>query len=478
MLYVPSPTGLRFMASRAFMKLICGPVGGGKSTVALMALWSMAVQQNAHNGVRRTKFIILRNTMAQLKSTVKPLIDQWFVELPMSEGTAPLGTWRLTDNTFEIRARLKDGSVVHTELVMMAADTPDDVRRLLSVECTAAWVEEAREVAEEVFSGLQGRVGRFPNIASGGVTYPCTICSTNPPPVGTFWHGLMSNPPAGYEIFMQPPALMDDGTLNPDAENLANLYPDYYDNQVAGKSSDWIAVYLRNKFGAGGLGQPVFKGTFRMEFHVAKSALKPVSSNMKKIVVGSDNGLTAAAVIGQEDAKGRVNILRNAYVPKGETMGYDRFLDTLLVPQLRDLAVPFQNVIFVVDPACFQRSQANEVTIAQIISRYGFQVYKAPTNLPERRIAAVEGLLMRQVDGGAGFLFSPEAEHAIAAMEWGYRNKKTASGQGLPTPEKDFYSNIADAIQYLSLYFNVGAALTGFGRTAARPIERRDYAYS
>jgi hypothetical protein len=484
MLYTPSPTALRFFESRKFVKLICGPVGGGKSTAALMALWTMAVQQQAFGKeqVRRTKFAILRNTSATLKQTVKPLIDYWFVTRLLEHGFPALGTWNMTTEgapSFEIRAKLQDGTIVHTQFVMMHADTPDDVRRLLSAEYSAAWVEEAREIdGPAVFEGLQGRVARFPNRQSGGVTYPCVICSTNAPPVGTYWHTLMTDPPENAEIFMQPPALLDDGSLNPEAENLENLDPHYYDNLLQGKTSDWVAVYLRNKFGAGGLGQPVFKGTFRMEFHVAKSPLKPVSSNMKKIVVGSDNGLKAAAVICQEDAKGRVNLLRDAFVPKDETMGYDRFLETLLVPQLRDLNVPFQNVIFVVDPACFQRSQANEVTIAQIISRFGFQVFKAPTNLPERRIAAVEGLLMRQVDGGAGFLFSPEAGHAISAMEWGYRNRKTATGQGLAMPEKDWFSNVADAIQYAALYFNVGAALTGFGRPAAKPIVRRDYAYS
>src|SRR5688572_28405593 len=121
----PSPTSLAFMLSRAFVKLICGPVGGGKSTTALMTLWSMAVQQEPHKGIRRTKFIILRNTMAQLKATVKPLIDQWFSEMPAS----PIGQWRLSDNVFEIKVRLPDGTVVHTELCLMAADTPDDVRR-------------------------------------------------------------------------------------------------------------------------------------------------------------------------------------------------------------------------------------------------------------------------------------------------------------------------------------------------------------
>lgn len=471
--YDPSPTGIAFAQSRAFVKLICGPVGGGKSTVALMTLWAMAVQQAPHNRVRRTKFIILRNTMAQLKTTVKPLIDQWFIETPED----PIGSWRLSDNVFEIKVKLPDNTILHTEFCLMAADTPDDVRRLLSVECSAAWVEEAREVAEEVFSGLQGRVARFPNRAAGGVSYPCVICSTNPPPVGTFWHELMTSPPKKYEVFMQPPALLDDGGLNPEAENIQNLDPSYYENLIAGKSDGWIDVYLKNKFGSGGFGQPVFKGTFRKDFHLAKSPLMPIFTSLKKIVVGSDNGLTAAAVIGQEDARGRINILGEAYVPKDETMGYERFLETLLMPRLRELRIHPRDVIFMLDPACFARSQANEVTIAMVIQKRGFAVVSAPTNDPERRVAAVEGLLMQQIDGGPRIQFSPEVPHTIAAMEWGFRNKKQANGQTAATVEKNHHSHVGDAVEYLSLYYN-NVSSSGYGRTQVKEVERRQFAYT
>ena len=131
--YKASPSAQAFMDARAFGKVIMGPVGGGKSTAALFELLRRAIEQKPFKDVRRTKFIILRNTMQQLKSTVKPLIDQWFVTLPAS----PLGQWRLTENTFEIKVRNgSDGTTIHTEFVLMAADTPDDVRRLLSMECS------------------------------------------------------------------------------------------------------------------------------------------------------------------------------------------------------------------------------------------------------------------------------------------------------------------------------------------------------
>jgi hypothetical protein len=473
--YNASPTGSAFMVDRSYIKLIMGPVGGGKSTVAFIDLLNRAFQQVPFNNVRRTKFIILRNTMAQLKATVKPLIDQWMITMPPS----PMGSWRLTDNTFEIRARAPDGTIVHTEFVMMAADTPDDVRRLLSVECSAAWVEEAREVDPEVFAGLQGRTARFPNVASGGVTYPGVICSTNPPPLGGFWHGLITKPPSNSKVFIQPSALLDDGSLNPEAENLANLDPDYYDNLIAANSDGWIDVYLKNKFGPGNMGQPVYKASFKRDFHVSKTELKPVMQSVNSLIVGMDNGLQAAAAIGQMDARGRVNVLDECLVHEDMTMGVESFLERQLVPLLRE-KYPFkpENIIFLLDPACFQRSQVDEKTIAQAVMKYGYTVRKAPTNAPERRISAVEDLFSRQIDGSAALLIDPKCEYLIEACDWGYRYKKSAGGGTTLTPDKTHHSHLSDAFQYFALHFSMEQQGQVWSKgNQARTVRKSNYVY-
>lgn len=471
--YVPGPTGERFIESRAFGKIIAGPVGGGKSTVALMDLVSRAISQKPFGGERRTKFLILRNTMAQLKSTVAPLINAWLVEIPTRLGGYPAGEWRLSENTFEMKMRLQDGTTVRSDFIMMAADTPDDVRRLLSVECSAAWVEECREVVEEVFDGLQGRVARFPSRAAGGVTYPGVICSTNPPALGTFWHELMTAPPKTFEVFMQPAAMLPDGSWNPDAENIEHLAPGYYDQLAEGKRDGWVAVYLRNEFGAGDFGNAVYKGSWKNDFHVAKEPLKPISQSLNKLIIGMDNGLQAACTIGQQDARGRVNILGECYVPESETMGVETFMDRMLVPKLAAEFPMFkrENILFILDPACWQRAQVSEDTIALAVQRRGFAVMKAPTNDPERRIGAVETLLSRQVDGKAGFLVDPRCKHLIQGFDWGFRYKKSQSGQGTLTPEKNHFSHQADSCQYLGLHF--AGAINGTGSYMQRPTARK-----
>lgn len=475
--FVASPTGQAFLDSKAFIRCMMGPVGGGKSSVALMGLLHMAVEQAPFNKLRRTKFIVLRNTMQQLKSTVKPLIDQWFGTL--TGGT--MGQWRLTDNTFEMKFNLNDGTWVHSELILVAADTPDDVRRLLSLEASSAWVEECREVDEEVFSGLQGRVNRFPNKLAGGVTHPGIVCSTNPPPVGGFWHRMLSSPPGNTEVFIQPAAILEDGSLNPERENRENLADEYYDNLIAGKSEDWVNVYLRNQYGAGDQGQPVYRGTFRKSFHVSKVPLNAIPQSQNPLIVGMDNGLTAAATIGQMDMRGRINILGEAYVPEGETMGVETFLDRILIPLLRGKFPAFraENIVFVVDPACFARSQVDERTIAQAIMHRGYSPVRASTNDPERRISAVEGLLARQIDGAAGFLIDPICQHTIDTLEWGFRYKKSAAGLVAAMVEKNHWSHSGDSVQYLALHYNIQVDGALYRRaTKAQVVARSPYAYA
>ncbi len=327
MKYQASPTGAAFLADSSFIKGIMGPVGGGKSTVCLFDLLNRAFTQVPFNGLRRTKFAILRNTAAQLKSTVKPLIDEWLVTMPTEMHGKAFGHWRITDATFELQMTLPDGTRVHSEMCMMAADTPDDVRRLLSLQLSGAWVEEAREIDDEVFKGLLGRVDRFPSRVAGGVTRPGVIFSTNAPMLETFWHSMIVDPPANAAIFVQPPAVDEEGHVLPDAENLEFLSEDYYPNLLAANTSEWVDVYLRNKFGVGNAGKAVYKSTFKRSFHVATSPLIAMKGEAFPLVVGMDNGLTAAAAIFQQDPRGRVNGLSECYVPEGETMGVETFLD-------------------------------------------------------------------------------------------------------------------------------------------------------
>src|SRR5213596_368671 len=87
-------------------------------------------------------------------------------------------------------------------------------------------------------------------------------------------------------------------TVNPAAENLANLPPGYYDEQITGAPSKaWIDSRLMNRVALVVEGSPVWP-MFRREYHVAREALKVVTGH--KVTVALDFGrVYPAALFGQ-----------------------------------------------------------------------------------------------------------------------------------------------------------------------------------
>lgn len=466
----PGPVADAFMQDRSFVSIINGPIGSGKSTAALFKLLMLALAQPPINHVRRSRVVILRNTAEQLRDTVAPKINEWFVDAAQGR----MGGWTQLNKKFLIKFALSDRTTVECELWLMAADTPDDVRRLLSVECSWAWVEEAREVVEDVFNGLQGRVDRYPSKMMGGVNNPCIICSTNPPPIGTFWHKVMTEVPKGWAYFPQPAALLDDNSLNPLREN-PHLDDEYYERLMFGKTEEWIDVYLRGKFGIGNAGQPVYKGSFKRSFHVAENELMPIKTKTYPLIIGLDNGLTAAAAFLQRDLRGRVMLLDECYVPPGVTMGIDRFLDTMLVPLIKQKYWQCEPIC-ILDPACWQRSQINERTIAQEVQARNLRVVKARTNDLTKRITGVEQLLVQQTDGKGHFLISPTCRWAIEGFEYGYRYPLKRDGQVMTeNPMKNHHSHFHDALQYAASFYGAGVDIAH--RPQAMPVKKVAFHY-
>lgn len=234
--YRPPPTMRRFMRSNAFVRATVGPIGSGKSSGCVMEMPRRAYQQRpGPDGVRRTRWAVIRNTRPQLQDTTRKTFEQWI--------PPELGEWHEQEFTFTIDKPLDDGTRLHTEFLFRALDRPQDVRKVLSLELTGAYVNEAREIPKEVIDGLQGRVGRYPSRAQGGATWFGIWMDTNPWHTGHWGYELFSRVrPEGFELFEQPSGLA------PDAENLENLPPGYYERLKAGKDAEWIAEYLEGRY--------------------------------------------------------------------------------------------------------------------------------------------------------------------------------------------------------------------------------------
>jgi hypothetical protein len=279
--------------------------------------------------------------------------------------------------------------------------------------------------------------------------------------MGTWWEAFISEPPANASITIQPSG------LSPDADWVKYLPSDYYDNLAEGKSEDWIDVYIHAKFGKSLSGRPVFS-SFKSDFHVSKTPLKPIRSGEKPLIIGVDFGLTPAMTVNQVDMHGRLLTFACAV---SEGMGISRFTQEKIKPMLAE-KFPGMPVIIIGDPAGSQRAQTDERSCFDILKAEGFRVLPAHTNSIVARIAAVEKFLSRQVEAGPGWLIDPSCIELIRAMRGGYRYKVKKTGETDDSPEKNTHSHVADAAQYAALHAD-GGAMFGVGMQAQRREVKR-----
>lgn len=423
-----------FMESPAFVRLIMGPIGSGKSSGCVVEILKKSQEQRkSPDGVRRTRWAIIRNSYPELKTTTIKTWGQWM----------PLGYGKLTQDS-PIIHHVKTAEL-DMEILFMALDRDDDVKKLLSLELTGAWINEAREVPKAIVDALTGRVGRFPAVNEGGCSWSGIMLDTNPCDDQSWIYTMAEETrPKGWEFFKQPSG------DSPEAENLANLPPHYYERIKEGKDEDWIKVYVKGEYGYVTEGKPVYP-MFRHSIHVSKDLLEP-NPNIA-LTLGADFGLTPACIIGQKLVDGRWLIIDELTT---EDCGIIRFAETLskyLKSHYPDHLIESAWG----DPAGGQRSGNDERTALQIMSEYtGFNWKPAP--VPDNdltiRLEAVKAALNRMVDGLPGITFSPKCKMLIKGSTSGYHYKSIRTGNGTQyhdTPAKNSFSHSADGLQYLLL---------------------------
>ena len=118
--YKGSPTAIKFHQSNAFVRGVMGPFGSGKSVMMVMEIFMRAkAQAPSNDGIRRSRWIVARNTQPQLETTtIKTWLD-WFPEHifgKMSRKPPFTHTIKMGD--------------IHLEVIFLALDKPDDVKKL------------------------------------------------------------------------------------------------------------------------------------------------------------------------------------------------------------------------------------------------------------------------------------------------------------------------------------------------------------
>lgn len=441
------------MCSTAYIRLIAGPIGSGKTTGMIFELLRRAAEQaRAPDGYRYTRFAIVRQTLQQIKQTILKDIISWLRGIVV---------WRVSDSTVYLNV-----GDIRSEWICVPMENIEDQRRLLSSQLTGIWISECIEIDPSLIDPLVGRCGRYPDPKLGGCSWQGIIMDTNFPEEGSEWYRLMENPEPHWNIFKQP------GGLDEHAENLNWLdqtpeslklpidHPDrlvqgvgYYIRAASGRSEEWVDRYVRAKYGIDPSGRAVFASSFRPRtgdgapWHVVPE-LKPVQGAM--LVVGHDLGRDPCALITQVDGWGRLLVLQEVIC---RHMGLELAVNTKLRPALADTRYWGLPVCISGDPAGAAKSTISEETSFDCFKRLGFNAYPASTNDFDPRVRAVEFWLLGSRNAGPALLIDgSRCPTLVQAMKAGYRFKlMQETGEPGPRPIKNEWSHIAEALQYAAL---------------------------
>lgn len=467
-IYVPSITGNDFHNDNSFVRLIFGPYGSGKSTMCVWEIVRRACSMPIwYNGRRRSKWAIVRNTSGELQSTTLQTWLTWFGGLgDIHKRQKPLMTYEHWFN---------DGKgIVELELIFIALDREEDLRKIKSLEVTGVYINELSEVPQGALSHFKGRVNhRYPSRSFCDAPYwSGIICDTNPPDTDHYiYKDFEIQQLESYKIFHQPPGLIkseeNKWLRNPDADNANNLSDDYYLKLAEGQTEDFVKVFCLGEYGSVGFGKrvyPEFNADIHSVDHIEAIQGKPINLSW-------DFGLTPACVITQLSERGQLMILKEYTI---ENMGIRTFAESIVLPSLK-IDFPYCKVgISRADPSGKKRDEIMaELSCLGELNDLGIETHGANTNNIEPRLSSVRYFLTRMIDGKPALLisrincpvlfrgFNKEYCYDRVSIKGEERYKNE--------PKKNAVSHPHDALQYICLEF--AADIIAKDKVKSEPVD-------
>lgn len=455
------PVLAAYLASNARVQLIRGPLGSAKTFASCEKVFKVMCHQAPNQQrIRKTRAYAIRNTYSDLNTTT---IKDWL------ELFGPLGRFTaggMHPPTHRLRFRLEDKTIVESEVVFIALDRPQAIKKLRGSQVTIFWLNETKELPKEVIDMADLRHGRYPSAMDGGPTWHGMIGDYNSPDEDHWLYELAENvKPDNWEFFVQPGGVMKEmvvdetipgevklrwsGKWIPDhrAENLHNLPDGYYIKGMEGKDDSWIDVNLANSYGTVVEGKPIYKEQWNDALHVNPD----VTANPDlPLIIGLDFGLTPSAIFGQETMTGAVIVIGEAVA---DGMGIKQFVKHVMKPILNRFYKGY-DLELVGDPAGNRRGDSDEETVFKALYELGFEVEEANTNDPDIRWEAVREPLQRLIDGKPGFQLHPRCKILRKGFNSGYSFKRLqVSGEARfsDRASKNKYSHPHDALQYLCM---------------------------
>jgi len=429
--FSPDSTLLPFWESDKFYQFTVGPLGSTKTTNYIMKLLTIAANQNkGHDGLRRTRFAISRQTLQQIKTTVLKDVEYWL---------APIIHYKVSDSVIQIRQ-----GDIHSDWHLIPLEDQADQRRLLSMQLTVVYFNEFRELPLELVAAAAGRVGRYPSKGMGGCSYYGVWGDSNPPSVDSEWYGFLVENEAKNLTYVHQP-----GGLSQEATWRHHLPDDYYENLMQGHEQAWVDIHVHSKWGESLIGQPVYKNSFVQDFHTTDQEVKPIPGY--PLIIGCDFARWPAAILCQVDHQGRLLVFQEL---ERQNCGVEKFCQENILPMLNTRRFAGLSAYLVGDPSGVSKGEIGEESVFDMLKRIGFRAFPAPTNNIQPRLRAVEKWLIQQRAGKPAILIDQAGcPKLLRGFRGEYRFKLMKDGSMEVKPDKKNrpYADLHDALQYACL---------------------------
>lgn len=455
-----------FMRSEDYFQVVRGPLGSSKTTTCFAKVLKLFQEQRPDaEGVRRSRIAAIRATYPELSSILIPDVKKL---LRPEMGKVIMGHPPVAKLSYP----LPDGTRVESEIVFLAVDRVDDIRKLRGMQLTFIWINELRFVVD-----------------SSIVAEALSRCNRYPAPMWSPWVGGLADSNAwdeeswieqfatgfldeelsdqlgAWKFFTQPPAVIrtdhndPDGyksqsggywRVNPGAENLDKLGPEYYANQIATNKDDWIRVNLANELGFSLAGKPVHP-KYSEERHREKENYKPVAH--LPIFVGLDFGMTAAAAYLQKDVLGVWHwfdeiVLEEGGIPTLCTCIKYKNAEWAAAMGVEERML---RITYIGDPSGDATKETDEKTAFQIMAADGIYAIPARSNDTAIRREALDRPLSRDIGGMPGIMLSPRCKVSRKGLASGfiYKRLKVAGMEVFKdVPDKNKFSHVIEAGEY------------------------------
>ncbi len=419
------------------VKVLCGPVGSGKSLAGLMEWYFLCVESDVP-----VRGVVIRETHRQLKDTTLKTAMEWFPGL----------VWKEQDHVVQLTIPNYEGEMLTHELQMRHCRRVSDAQQFMSAELAYIWMEEVVP-AFQVENGTIG-AGLAPELFNlalmrqrqAGMHRLHIVLTFNPPSFGHWTYKKFfaverkKYSDHGWELPGEDTIVVQ----QPPYENSGHLPVGYYEGL-----EERLGVELARRFVSGECvtmypGHRVFpEASESLHF---RDEIEP-DRNLP-LILGFDFGRTPCCLISQVARSGQLRVLCEV---QSWNSGIEKFAEMLVETlehrypkHLKD-----RNWRSWCDPS-IKKSEVDERTPVDVLNseKFGFNVLGS-TNDISMRLEGVRQRLNRNIDGEPAVIINRHlcpilSEALLGAYVW----METTDGIVTAKPRKGACSHVMDTCQY------------------------------